>query len=77
MLYRNLYYLLVLLLSDALSQIFMIAKSINLTHLILANLIWLFNLSDLRVPDEGYSTNALCAHNLISTILLFVNANYS
>jgi hypothetical protein len=74
MLYRNLYYLLVLLLSDALSQIFMIAKSSNLTHLIL---IWLFNLSDLRVPEEGYSTNALCAHNLISTFLLFVNANYS
>ena len=77
MLYRNIYYLLVLLLSDALLQIFMIAKSINLTHLILANLIWLFNLSDLRVPEEGYSTNELCALNLISTFLLFVNANYS
>ena len=39
MLFRNLHYMLVLVLCDALSHIFMIAKSSNMTHLILANLI--------------------------------------
>jgi len=29
--------------------------------------LWLSNLSILSVPDEGYSRNALCALNLIST----------
>ena len=32
-------------------------------------IIWLFNLSILRVPDEGYSKNVSCALNLISTLL--------
>ena len=31
---------------------------------------WLSNLSILSVPDEGYSRNASCALNLISTFLL-------
>jgi hypothetical protein len=31
---------------------------------------WLSNLSILSVPDEGYSRNACCALNLISTFLL-------
>jgi hypothetical protein len=31
------------------------------------NIIWLFNFSILSVPDEGYSRNALCALNFIST----------
>jgi hypothetical protein len=31
------------------------------------NLIWLSNLSILRVPDEGYSRNESWALNLIST----------
>ena len=33
--------------------------------------ILLFNLSTLSVPDEGYSRNASCALNLISTVLLW------
>ena len=32
--------------------------------------IWLSNLSTLSVPDEGYSRNASCPLNLISTLLL-------
>ena len=31
--------------------------------------IWLSNLSILSVPNEGYSTNALCRLNLISTFI--------
>jgi len=31
---------------------------------------WVSNLSILSVPDEGYSRNASCALNLISTFLL-------
>ena len=31
--------------------------------------IWLSNISMLSVPDEGYSRNASCALNLISTFL--------
>jgi len=34
-----------------------------------AKLIWLSNLSILRVSDEGYARNALCALNFISTFL--------
>jgi predicted neutral ceramidase superfamily lipid hydrolase len=34
-------------------------------------IIWLSNLSILSVPDEGYSRNALCALNLISTFYYF------
>ena len=33
-------------------------------------IIWLSNLSILSLPDEGYSRNASCAPNLISTFLL-------
>jgi len=33
-------------------------------------IIWFSNLSILRVPNEGYSGNASCALNLISTFLL-------
>ena len=32
--------------------------------------IWLFNFSILRVPDEDYSKNAPCALNLISTFFI-------
>jgi hypothetical protein len=35
--------------------------------LLFPNLIWLSNLSILRVPDEGYSRNESWALNLIST----------
>ena len=33
-------------------------------------IIWLSNILALGVPDEGYSRNASCALNLISTVLL-------
>ena len=33
----------------------------------LFKIIWFFNLSILSEPDEGYSRNALCALNWIST----------
>ena len=33
-------------------------------------IIWLSNILALRLPNEGYSSNALCALNLISTFLL-------
>ena len=35
-------------------------------------IICLFNLLTLGVPDEGYSRNAWCALNLISTFLLVI-----
>jgi hypothetical protein len=35
-------------------------------------IIWLSNLSNLRVPDEGYSRNAPCALTLISTFLFLI-----
>ena len=31
--------------------------------------IWLYNLSTLSVPDEGYSRNASCALNCISILI--------
>ena len=34
-------------------------------------IIWLSNLFNMSVPDEGYSKNASCAKNLISTFLLY------
>ena len=34
------------------------------------NLLWLFNISILSVPDDDYSRNASCALNLISTFVL-------
>ena len=34
-------------------------------------IIWLSNLSNLRVPDEGYSRDAPCALNLISAFFIF------
>jgi hypothetical protein len=39
---------------------------IDLKHL---KIIWLFNISILSVPEEGYSRNASCALNLIFTFL--------
>jgi len=33
-------------------------------------IIWFSNILALSVPDEGYSRNAWCALNLISTFLL-------
>jgi len=30
-------------------------------------IIWLYNILDFSVPDEGYSRNVLCILNLIST----------
>ena len=33
-------------------------------------IIWLFNISILSVPDDGYSRNASCALNFISTFVL-------
>jgi hypothetical protein len=40
-------------------------------HLNCFLIIWLSNLSTLSVPDEGYSRNASCALNLISTFSLY------
>ena len=36
-----------------------------------SKIIWLSNLSILSVSDEGYSRNALCALNLISTFYYY------
>jgi hypothetical protein len=36
------------------------------------SIIWLSNLSMLSVHDEGYSRNASCALNLISTFLFLL-----
>ena len=44
-------------------------------------IILLLNIYDLSIPDEGYSRNALCALNLISTFSLEIrqtqNSNYA
>jgi hypothetical protein len=41
-----------------------------------ANIILLSNLSILRVPEEGYSRNASCALNLMSTFLMLSPGRY-
>jgi len=39
-------------------------------------IIWLSNLSNLSVPDEGYSRNKSCALNLISAFLFLVTFSF-